>query len=467
MHSRAGLYVVSFLLLAGCASDKPTPTPTPSSPDGGAVDECPEPTGTGMTHQGFIEEDETWTAKDSPHHVTFNVEVRGAKLTIEPCAKVVVDEGYYISVGQHSGDPASLVAKGEVSGEVERPITFTSAADDEWWSGLSALATGKLELANAIVSRAGHGNGNGVGHPSAIMAYGDDNRKKVIANVSLKQVVIADSANLALSAMASGGFTEDSSNVFVSGAGTQGTRSGNVLTTYPVYVEAPAIHTLPEGSYTYNAVPKILIMAPFILETDETIPERGVPYQMVGEFIMRPASATPTKLTIEPGVTLAFGGKDFTAATGMVLGDDDKPLQLIANGTAEKPITLTSGAESPAAGDWSGLWWDVAPSSGNVLRHVTFEYAGGESATKGFGCGPADNDALLFLGWAPSDAFIEDSTFRDSAAGGIVSGWGSGESGPDLHGSNTFDAIANGCFVSKPRDEDGACPGDGTSPACY
>lgn len=463
MRSRVGLCVIPVLWLAACTSAEPSPTPPPMKDD--VVDECPEPTGAGTTHQGFIEEDETWTAEDSPHHVTFSVEVRGAKLTIEPCATVVVDEGYYISVGQHSGDPASLVAKGEASGEKARPVRFTSAADDEWWTGLLALATGKLELENAIVSRAGHANGAGVGHPSAVMAYGDDNRKKVVANVSLKHVLIQDSANLGLTAMTSAGFTDDSEDVVVTGAGTEGTRSGNVMTTYPVYVEAPAIHTLPTGSYTDNAVPGILMMAPFVLETDETIVDREVPYQMVGEFIMRPASAAPTTLTIEPGVTLAFGGKDFTAATGMVLGDDDQPLALIAKGTAAKPIRFTSGAESPAAGDWSGLWWDVAPSSGNVLSHVTIEYGGGESATKGFGCGPADNDALLFLGWAPSDAFIQSSTFSHSAAGGIVSGWGSGEKGPDLVASNTFEAIQNGCNVSQPADEDGVCPDDG--PSCY
>lgn len=444
--------------LTACSGGDETDASTPT----GA---CPEPTGDGTEHQGFIESDETWTAEDSPHRVTFNVNVRGAALTIEPCATVIIEDGYHITVGESSGAPASLTAKGEVSGDSVRPVRFQSASETEWWGGIAALATGELELERVIVSHAGHANGPGIGHASAITAYGDDNRTSVVTNVSLKNVRIEDSAGLGFAAMASGGFTADSAGVVVTGAGVSGGQSADVQTTYAAYVEAPAIHTIPQGAYTNNTVDEILLKAPFVLEVDETIPDRGVPYQMVASFNMRPPSAEPTTLTIEPGVTLKFGGENFPAASGMTFGDIEKPLRLVASGTQAAPITFTSGAPTQAPGDWSGLYWKAGAGNGNTMTYVTVEYGGGESATNGFGCGPGDNDALLLLMWEPMDAFITDSTFRHSAAGGIVRGWDGGNS-VDLYSANTFDAISNGCNVSEPRDVDGNCPNNGEAPVC-
>ncbi|MDP6599510.1 MAG: hypothetical protein QGI86_27180, partial [Candidatus Poribacteria bacterium] len=47
----------------------------------------------------------------------------------------------------------------------------------------------------------------------------------------------------------------------------------------------------------------------------------------------------------QPGVELKF-----SADTGILVNGE-----LIARGTADQPITFTSGAGTPAAGDWSGL----------------------------------------------------------------------------------------------------------------
>jgi hypothetical protein len=440
-----------------------------NTPDAG-VSGCPAPVGPGTEHQGFIEQDETWTAESGPHIVTFSVDVRGATLTIEPCAQVIIEEGYHINVGETSGDPASLIARGEVVGDSIRPVTFTSQGADQWWGGITAWTTGSLELEYAVIERAGHEDGPGAGPASAIAAQGDDNRTQVIANVSLKHVLIKNSAGLGLSAMASGGFTDDSSDVTVTGAGSQGGRSGDVQTTYAAYVEAPAIHTLPAGSYTNNTIDAVLAKTPFALEVDETFPNRGVPYQMVSQFHMRPATdGEMIDLVIEPGVSIRFGGEDFTGASGLVLGDDvgDKRVRVTADGSAALPITLTSGALTPMAGDWSGLWWEAAPPNTNTLNYVTIEYAGGESAANGYGCGPRDNDSSLFIGWEPSESFISNSTIRDSAAGGIVSGWESDLAGPDLSASNTFSGIGDGCAVSIHKDAAGACPDNGGEPSCY
>lgn len=429
-----------------------------------AVEACPSATGSGTTHAGFIEANETWTAAGSPHIVTSSINIRGATVTVEPCATVYVNEGAFIAVGQTSGSPAALLAQGEYVGDVLRPVIFTAAIEETFWGGVSTLPTGTTELTYTIVARAGHESGPGIGQPSAVLAYGDDNRTTVIPNVNLQHVLIQDSAGLGLAAMASGGFSADSVDVTVASAGLAGTQSGNIKTTYAAYVQAPAIHTLPEGDYTDNAVPVVLADAPFAVEVDEAFHDRGVPYQFVSELRMRPATNEPTTLTIDPGVTLRFGGEDYPAVTGMVLGDIDRPLRLNAAGTAEKAITFTSGAATPAAGDWFGIWWSSAPTSGNVMDYAVVEYGGAQSGGNGQGCGPGDNDALLIVAWEPNSAFITNSTFRNSAVGGIVSAWSSDDP-VDLTGNNTFSNIENSCNVSQPRNAEGNCAS--AEPMCF
>jgi hypothetical protein len=130
-------------------------------------------------------------------------------------------------------------------------------------------------------------------------------------------------------------------------------------------------------------------------------------------------------------------------------------------GTAQQPIVFTSDAASPAAGDWMGLYLDASPASGNDLRHAQVLYAGGESGTNSYGCGPRDNDAaILITDWKPADAFIQNVEIHHSAAGGIMCGWSSNDAGPDLKDGNTFSNIANDCEVSRWQTEEAVrCPG--------
>lgn len=453
-------------LVNACPTEVEACVPVEPETDSGTptAQTCPTPTGSGTTHAGFIEADEVWTAAGSPHIVTSSINIRGATVTVEPCATVYVNEGAFIAVGQTSGSPGTLRAEGEYVDDVLRPVIFTAAIEDTFWGGLSTLPTGTTDLVYTIIARAGHKDGPGIGQPSAVLAYGDDNRTTVIPNVNLQHVLIQDSAGLGLAAMASGGFSDESVDVIVASSGLDGAQSGNIKTTYAAYVQAPAIHTLPEGDYTDNALPIVLADAPFALEVDETFHDRGVPYQFVSELRMRPATSEPTTLTIEPGVTLRFGGEDYPAVTGMVLGDIDRPLRLNAAGTAEKAITFTSGAATPTAGDWFGIWWSNAPTSGNVMDYAVVEYGGGQAGGNGHGCGPGDNDALLFIAWEPDSAFITNSTFRNSALGGIVSAWSSDDP-VDLTGNNTFSNIGNSCNVSQPRDAEGNCAS--AEPMCF
>ena len=102
-----------------------------------------------------------------------------------------------------------------------------------------------------------------------------------------------------------------------------------------------------------------------------------------------PSGAT---LTIEPGVEVRFAGHSF-----IVRGT------LIAQGTTDAPIRITSKeTESPAAQDW-GLMQFERPSSRSILKHVVIEYGHG----------------LFFNGAAPEIAHCTIRYHRKERGGAI------------------------------------------------
>lgn len=75
-------------------------------------------------------------------------------------------------------------------------------------------------------------------------------------------------------------------------------------------------------------------------------------------------------LTIEPGVVVKF------ETNASVWIGHNSVGKLVAQGTAADPITLTSAASFPAAGDWEGLhFWDNA-MAGNVVSYVSLANCG-------------------------------------------------------------------------------------------
>jgi len=455
--------------------DAAEPATPPSLSAGG---DCPALVGSGVEHNSDVTGSETWTAAAGPHRVTATLSVKGT-LTVEACARVILSKGVSMYIGS-SSDAGRLITKGEfseasaTSAEQRRPVVFTSAAADQYWGMLFVNGLGHADFRYTVLQRGGDSGAISTSRGGALVVRGpnDGSLRRMVA---AQQLLVLDSGGFGVTLESGAGFEESAAaSLLVQGTGKLPKPAGygaDIDPVYPVYVEPPGLGSLPEGLYRSSSDgvasenDKILVVPRLTLTGDEQFHDRGVPYLIKNSsFSMRPAvSAT---LTIDPGVTLRFHHDPSSGnRIGMTLGDgasiDPRPVLLSVVGTAQQPIVFTSDSAIPAAGDWSGLYLDMSPSAGNRLSHARVLYAGADSLTSSYGCGPGDNDAaILITDWRPDDAFITNVEIANSAAGGIMSGWRSDSDGPELKSGNTFSAIANGCAVSRWQNATGlACPG--------
>mgnify|MGYP005858329359 CR=1 FL=1 len=109
-------------------------------------------------------------------------------------------------------------------------------------------------------------------------------------------------------------------------------------------------------------------------------------------------------LTIEEGATLAF-------EPGRYLQVDKG--KLVAHGTEQKPVVLTSAASTKAAGDWVGIVFEDGTTAGTELEWVTLEYAG---ADKSGGKG-----ALTMRQRSPQRVSVRHTTIRHSELAAVGS----------------------------------------------
>jgi hypothetical protein len=440
--------------------------------------DCPEVVGTGTKHSSDVTGSETWSAASGPHYITSSLTVKGT-LTVEACALVVLSKGVSVHVGS-SSDAGRLITKGvyeeatATKAEVIKPVTFTSGAEGEYWGMLFVSGLGEAEFNSTVLIRGGDASAVSTSRGGSLVMRGPNDgslRRMVTANLLL----VMESGSFGVTLESGAGFKESArASILVQGTGRLPKPAGysaGIDPIYPVFVEPPGVGTLPPGMYygsteeTFAENDKILVVPRFAVTVDEQFHDRGVPYLFTNtSFYMRPS--TTATLTIDPGVELRFHHDPQSGSRiGMTIGDgagiDPRPVKLDIQGTADKPIVFTSDAPTPAAGDWSGLYLDMSPAAGNKLTHARVLYAGGESGTNSYGCGPKDNDsAILITDWRPDDAFIQNVEISASAGGGIMCGWDSDGAGPDLKSGNTFSQIANGCAVSKWQAATGlACPG--------
>lgn len=404
---------IALALLASC-----NPDPDPGS--------CEPATGEGTVHTGIITADETWRSADGPHLIPSALGVR-ATVTIEPCTVVRVAGGTTITVGDTEG---RIVAHGE-SGA----IRFESDSETQAFGGI-AVQNGTLDFEHVTIERGGEDG-------AAIEVNGPDDGS-IARQLRLLHTDIVSSAGSGIRLTRGAAFTSDSTDLTITSAGTAAIAEQG----HPIDIDPPGIGTIPDGMYAGNREDSIVVRTPWPrVIVDETFREVGVPYRIADSFLMYDPDGADLTLTIEPGVTLRFD-RNAGGDIGLTLGNQaaGSEVRLVAMGTALQPITFTSNAPAPAPGDWGGVMMANAPSSGNILSNAIVEYAGGETSTRGYGCGTGENvGGLILIDWLPSEVFVTGSTFRQTRGAGIVSGWrlGAGESPVDLRADNVFEDIVD------------------------
>lgn len=457
-------------LAAACSS----PSPAPSGGDGGVTTPggnvtaddlalargCPASSGPGTDHTSTITADETWSPSGNPHRVPNNLTIE-ATLTLDPCTVVLVGKVATISVG-NSPKTGRLVAKGAVDvaadGTVSaRPVTFDAADAASPWTQLFVSATGTAELSVVAIKNAGETVSSEPGALRIGGVAGGTNTGEVVKSTKLDRVLVEGSRSFGINLDAWGTATDDSAKVWVRS-------SGSDTYPYPIRVETGIAGTIPKGlTTTGNKREEVLMTTSKAFMRDDTLRNIGIPYRARGAMYLNSGiDGKLATLSIEPGVTLAF---EKGAGSGIFVGTSPtRQGVLVAAGTADAPITFTSANENKAAGDWMSLYFKNTPTSGNKISHAKVEYAGGESGTTGFGCGPQDanNDSAIFIQGqgqdeaGPDAVFVDNTTF-DHTAGAtvIVSGWYG--DGPNFATGNTFGSSTPACKVSQPRSK---APGD-------
>lgn len=429
---------------------------------GAVVDGCDAPSGDGTDVASTIDADETWTTSGSPYRVTQNVYLT-ATLTLEPCTIVELSAGANIFVGN---DPvaASIVAHGDSTtnddGEtVERRIIF-QRGEAEAWTSLLVDVGSTLDFEFVTLE----GGGSPSGPYGAIVAYGDDAFGAATEMLRLRDVDIVGSTTYGVNLQTRAAFTDDSRNLRI-------LDSGSEEAPYPIYLEAGAAYSLPAGLIAEGNERDEVLVHPFSNLLGDTFPSRGVPLRVSQQLRVHPdpADSGTATLTIEAGTEVRF---DVGAGSGLIFGTDEDSLgRIVAEGTASAPILLTSAQEAPAPGDWVGLYFRNTPTTGNSMRFVTIRYAGAESATNGFGCGPGDNDgSILLITDAPVEPFLENCTIEDGGGEAqLVLGWTDDENpsttAQAFAATNTF-ASSPSCSVSLPVDTNDQCPGNDDEPDC-
>ena len=414
-----------------------------TNPDSAIASTCMPATGTGTMHKTDIAADETWKASDGPHVVTFGFKVKaGAKLAIEPCAEVRIQSGYSIVV------EGTLVA----IGTAQTPITITADDAAKPWGFLQVFAPGTVSLAFATVSNGGGETTNSFG---MIEARGDQlaPAQKIL---KLDHVTLDGSAAFGVSLRAGGAFTDDSQAVTI--------KNGKAA---PMRILPRVASSVPSGTYTGNADDAIVIETEAYGEVnyeDVTLHDRGVPYRVGGQTSLGDlrVGPNPFKLTVDAGVKLAFkkGGSLRAVESGATTG------LLVANGTADRPVILTSAEKTPAAGDWVGVVLGKVAGAFK-LDHVELRYAGGPSGANGYHCQPnptttgeqsKNDDAALAIYHQPGGSYLTNSVVADSAGDGVTNAYTG--TFVDAKPTNTFTAIAS-CSVTYPLPAAGLCPNMG------
>jgi hypothetical protein len=336
---------------------------TEPAPTAVAGVDCPDPKNlkSDFTVQGDIRNSDTvWKGVV---HVTGDIDVFDASITIEPGTVILVDKGRTILMGDLG--EVLLTAAGTKS----KPIRFCgSAIGPGHWAGLSLNKMNPASvLSNVLV--------DGAGSEERALGIGGE--------VLLQHLRITNSGGDGLRAST---YAEDSDDFVIEGSAG-----------YPVvFTGASAVTRFPiNAEFVDNQIDLALVRFTELGDESLIYHDIGIPYLQEGDFAV--AGYGGAKLTFEAGVEYRISkGRRFLASA-----NPTKQSELHILGTAKAPV-LMNGSEE-AKGHWRGLIVESV-SPGSSISNLIIADAG-------------NNDAAAFLLKASIE--IQDLTIRDSANGAV------------------------------------------------
>lgn len=297
-----------------------------------------------VEHTGTVQADETW-GPDQVHVIKGELYIQGDNsptVTILPGTVVRIGNEGAIWVGYNGR--GGLVAKGTA----EAPIRFTSdaptPAHGDWQT--IGFYKGNLSAKSAF--------------DHVIVEYGGANDH---GNIYLYDTTLKI-ANSEIRHSASYGLKGDTDAHVESFAGSS--LHGNKKAV--VYWSAASAHELgASNNFKGNTIDRVYLQ-PGTVAQSATWQAINVPYQLNGELYVQ-GDASPV-LSLQAGVQLLMG-RDASIWVGY-----NGRGGLKANGTADAPVTITSDAPTPSAGDWQAIGFYEGTIAGSQLVHTTVAYGG-------------------------------------------------------------------------------------------
>jgi hypothetical protein len=329
---------------------------------------------------GTVTAHRTLSKACSPYDIIDKIQVNGnATLTIEAGVTVMFESGAEIDVGNQ--DDAGLLALGTTA----NPITFTSAGASPTagdWTGIyfGSNVMGGTKIAYAKLDYCGSDS-----YACVHAASGVTPGRVILDHLTIDHV-----------GTGSDGIHEEDSatNLTI----TNSTFSNIPAQQYAISVMAPSFVGIGAGNVFHGGA-LIEIQGGDVTTTTSWI-DPGTPIAVTDRVNV--GAATSPVLTIGPGMKF-----EFAANVEMDIGSPDVG-QLVVAGTAAKHVTLTSLADKPTPGFWTGL--SIDRDSGAKISYADFSYGGSDAA---------GGNLLLSSPTATASLEVDNSSFTDSLGYGI------------------------------------------------
>lgn len=328
-----------------------------------------------------LQADATWTA-DKVYLIGDDFKIQGHKLTVEAGTTICLYQRGKILVGQGI-DPGEI----HLNGTAEKPIVITappSASDptkpDVYHRGIQFDTYQGSMLSHVNIWYGGPGGGTASwAFELTNMAHGTPDPKKpllvdhlTVGAVQSKGVRVGTELGVA-----------DGSSIRFTGF-TAPDPSGPTLDA-TAEVEILAVRSfakafdmtgasIPDGAKHVNLR---IAQSEGKIQSNAELVDFGLPFVRKNHPIVQVAgmqddSVGPT-LTIREGVTLKMDGALIIGGTSGTANGN-----LVIEGTAAKPVVLTSTSDTPASGDWEGLYFvsDHYNPAITKVDHAQILYAG-------------------------------------------------------------------------------------------